>query len=261
MDGIITHSLFKIMCIMSLFGYEATRDLKLLCRSIIMQVLFPATFITQQIAPVLVHWFLPRKLCINSSFYHEKVLTFPPPFFSVFCFPSTATTTILYFLFTIAILIFSNARAYFWNVIVLFLLCHFQGPWRGRGQGGFSLPTVLVGFALDHKVHNLLKKHQPNFSFTCWTIWKNSLTFLCSFYFCLFETFKPRTFAPLGFKERLNFNSKTLCSQCLSRNRLFLDDCFPRTIGIVQLCLLSAINTVFCHQYTKRLSTAMITKK
>ena len=55
MDGVITHSLFNIMCIMSLFWYEATRDLTLLCRSVIMQVLFPAAFIAQQIVPVSVH--------------------------------------------------------------------------------------------------------------------------------------------------------------------------------------------------------------
>ena len=55
MDGVITHGLFKSMCVMSLFGYEATRNLKLLCRSVIIQVLFPAAFITQQIVPVSVH--------------------------------------------------------------------------------------------------------------------------------------------------------------------------------------------------------------
>ena len=55
MDGVITHGLFKSMWVMSLFGYEATRDLKLPCHSVIIQVLFPAAFITQQIVPVSVH--------------------------------------------------------------------------------------------------------------------------------------------------------------------------------------------------------------
>ena len=91
MDGVITHGLFKSMCVMSLFGYEATRDLKLLCRNVIIQVLFPAAFITQQIVPVSVHWFLPRKLCINSSIYHKKFFSFPPPFL---CF----STLLLFFL-------------------------------------------------------------------------------------------------------------------------------------------------------------------
>ena len=55
----------------------------------------------------------------------------------------------------------------------------------------------------------------------------NFAHFSLFFLFLLFETFKPtRTFAQLDFKERLNFNSKTLCSQFLSRNRLLLDDFF-----------------------------------
>lgn len=37
---------------MSLFGYKATHDLNLLCCYIIMQVLFPAAFIAQQIVQV-----------------------------------------------------------------------------------------------------------------------------------------------------------------------------------------------------------------
>ena len=219
MDGVITHSLFKIMCIMSLFGYEATPDLKLLCRSVIMQVLFPAAFITQQIVPVSVHWFLPCKLCTNSSFYHEKIFSFPPPFL---CFSTLLLFSLNchhhHFAFSFYYSDF-NFYAMHARIFATWLYCFYCVICREPGEGGAKGALASPLFYL------VLLKHKPNVSFTCWTICK--LHFSLFVLFLLFETFKPtRTFAPLGFKERLNFNSKTLCSQFLSRNYLFLDDCF-----------------------------------
>ena len=40
---------------MAPFGYDGTHDLKSLSRNVIMQVLFPAAFIAQQIVLVPVH--------------------------------------------------------------------------------------------------------------------------------------------------------------------------------------------------------------
>lgn len=220
MDGVITHSLFKIMCIMSLFGYEATPDLKLLCRSVIMQVLFPAAFITQQIVPVSVHWFLPCKLCTYSSFYHEKIFSFPPPFL---CFSTLLLFSLNchhhHFAFSFYDSDF-NFYAMHARIFATWLYCFYCVICRDPGEGGAKGALASPLFYL------VLLKHKPNVSFTFWTICK--LHFSLFVLFLLFETFKPKfTFAPHGFKERLNFNSKTLCSQFLSRNRLFLDDCFP----------------------------------
>ena len=70
-------------------------------RNVIMQFLFPAAFIVQQIVPVPVHWFLARKSYIFND--NEGKLPFLPrkkcfaspffPFARFYCIPTTTTTT------------------------------------------------------------------------------------------------------------------------------------------------------------------------
>ena len=124
------------MCVMSLFGYEATHDLKLLCCYIIMQVLFPAAFIAQQIVQVRFTDSCHAN-CALIALSTTKIFPFPSSLFLAsphfYCFLSTATTTILHFRFY-----YSNFNFYAKRpcIFATLLYCFNRAISKDAGEGG-----------------------------------------------------------------------------------------------------------------------------